>query len=176
MLGIDEELLRDEGRKARQSRRPTASARPFKPQVRTIDAGTQAKLGLCALALLWPDLRAAIGSRINSPNADKAIHALAEACRTNLSDVAIEAVVMEHLSDDERVRLSELMVGPLLADERKKTALMEDYLKALVEKDRRDQLRDLRRTAAGSTEDPTEATAAAQEVITLRRQSGHREY
>ncbi len=83
---------------------------------------------------------------------------------------------MGSLNDDQRVRLSELMVGPLLADETKKRTLMEDYLNALVEKDRRDQMRELRRAAAGGTADQLAATAAAQEVITLRRQGGRRDY
>jgi len=176
MLGIDEELLRVEGRKARQTKRPAATPPAPRRQARAIDAGTQAKLALIALALLWPDLRPEVGARIDFPTSDDALTALVEACRSELLDSAFEAAVMPHLSDDQRVRLSELMVGPLLADEAKKHILMEDYLRALAEKYRRDQLRDLRRAAAGGSVDPMTATAAAQEVITLRRQGGRRDY
>ena len=139
-----------------------------------VSAAAQAELGLLALALLRPDLRAEISSGLNSFAADETISAIIETCRSNEPRGALEATVMGRLTEDQRLRLSALMVGPLLAEEAEARPLIEDYFIALEEKQRRDQMQELRSTASSGVSNEVDATAAAQAVITLRRQGSPR--
>ncbi|HXD89752.1 MAG TPA: DNA primase, partial [Candidatus Binataceae bacterium] len=174
MLAIDEELLRGEGRKLGRGQRRIVPGAPAPRRAVAINAALQAELGLLALALLWPDLRAEISSGLNSFAADETISAIIETCRSSEPRGALEATVMGRLTEDQRVRLSALMVGPLLAEEAAARPLIEDYFIALEEKQRRDQMQELRSTASSGVSNEVDATAAAQAVITLRRQGSPR--
>jgi hypothetical protein len=123
---------------------------------------------------LWPDLRAEIGSGIRPFADDDLLRIICEVCSSEDSVTELEAMMLTRLSDDQRARLSEFMVGPLMADDAKKRTLMQDYLTALADKQRSDQLRELRRVAAASDADENGAAAAAQEMILLRRQGNLR--
>jgi DNA primase len=174
MLAIDEELLRGEGRKLGRAQRRIVPGSPPPRRAGAINAAKQAELGLLALALLWPDLRAEICSGLDSFAADETISAIIETCRSDEPRGALEATVMGRLTEDQRVRLSALMVGPLLAEEAEARPLIEDYFIAMEEEQRRDHMRELRSTASSGVSTEVDATAAAQALITLRRQGNPR--
>ena len=174
MIGVGEELLRSAARQIGRGKRRTPASPPPRSRPAALDAAAQAKLGLLALALLWPDMRGEISAALSAIDGDEILSTIVAACGSEESRGALEASVMERLDDDQRVRLSALIVGPLLVDEAKKHQLMQDYLTALAAKQQRDQMRVLRRTAAAEVGNEIAATAAAQEVITLRRQSSPR--
>ena len=92
-----------------------------------------------------------------------------DVCESDESPASLEIAAMSRLGDAERAQLSALMVGPLISDAAKSLQLMEDYLIALETHQRRNQVAELRRTAVTGTGE--EAAAAAQAVITLRREA-----
>lgn len=194
LLGIGEQVLRKEARgtdtrPARYSRGPrVAESRPASATTRG-DAGAKAEIGLVALALLRPELRAEIAALDANENFEDSRLAgvLADLCRTDEEYGALDQWLSERLSPEEQGRISEIAVGPLADplekdtqkdpqndpnDLEKARKLASDYAAALARRRRASQLATLRQSAAeiGSREaEPGEAEAAAQAVITLRR-------
>ncbi len=194
LLSIGEEVLRKEAR-GRQSR-PTPSRfsragdaagaenRPATPGGG--DAGSKAEIGLVAIALLHPELRAEIAQSGAAVNFEEIRlgGVLADLCRTEEAYTALEQWTAERLSAEEQSRISEFAVGPLsddIGDDTKKNpnelekcrALVNDYVVALDRRRRAHELGRLRRSAAevsARESEPGEAAAAAQAVIAHRRE------
>jgi hypothetical protein len=129
---------------------------------------------LVAIALRYPELRAEIAGGV-SPDQfeDRALAAaLIEVCGADEQQPALEIAVAEGLSDEQRGRLSAMMVGPLLEDAQKTQALAADYRTALRERQNRLEVEQWRRVAARAASSD-EAKAAAQEaLLALRRGAG----
>jgi DNA primase len=194
LLSIGEEVLRKEAR-GRQSRpapsrfsraggaagaenRPTASGGG--------DAGSKAEIGLVAIALLHPELRAEIAQSGATANFEEIRlgGVLADLCRTDEAYTALEQWIAERLLPEEQSRISEFAVGPLtddIGDDTQKNpndlekcrALVNDYVVALDRRRRAHELGRLRQSAAevsARESEPGEAAAAAQAVIAHRRE------
>jgi DNA primase len=170
-LGIGEDVLRREARRdTRPVRRPAkAEAARNAP---SLGAPAQAELGLAALALRYPELRAEIFAEARTAQFpdDGMTAMLEEICAADESQASLEVSIMVRLDESRRGYLSSLMVGPVIEDAGKARALMSDYFAALAHNRRRREVDELRRAAAAGEGD--EAAAAAQAVIALRRQGG----
>ena len=197
LLGIGEQVLRKEARgidarSARFSRgQRVAENRPASAST-SGDAGAKAEIGLVALALLRPELRAEIAALNANENFEdlRLAGVLADMCRTDEEYGALDQWLSERLSPEELSRISEIAVGPLADPLEKDTQkdpqndpndlakarkLAGDYAAALARRRRARELATLRKSAAeiGSREaEPGEAEAAAQAVIALRRGQG----
>ncbi|HWN56885.1 MAG TPA: DNA primase, partial [Methylomirabilota bacterium] len=190
LLGIGEQVLRKEARgtdtrTTRFSRGPRAESRPATATT-SGDAGAKAEIGLVALALLRPELRAEIAALDANENFEEIRLAgvLADLCRTDEEYGALDQWLSERLSPEELSRISEIAVGPLTDplekdtqkdpqndpnDLEKARKLTSDYAAALARRRRARELATLRQSAAeiGSrAAEPGEAEAAAQAVIT----------
>ena len=158
-------------------RKVTGLAQEIPHSSRTIlspDALVQAELGLIALALRYPDLRSQLKSHLSRHAfVDLEMAAtLDEICATNGSAVSLEVAISSRLDEQRRGWLSGIMVGALMDHAERARALMEDYLNALDEGQRRREVAQWRQAALRATGD--EAVAAAQAVIAARRRSAHR--
>ncbi|MGH7840620.1 MAG: hypothetical protein ACREQT_03775, partial [Candidatus Binataceae bacterium] len=170
MIGVSEELLRREARKgARARRQPTPPPTSSKLAAEPLDAAAEAESGLVAIALRWPELRAELRARLSKGGGGAMRSVLLEICASPESQTALEMAAMNRMSDAQRGKLSALMVGSLISDESASRGLIEDYLRALATRQRRDEVEELRRAAASGAED--DAAAAAQAVIAIRRQA-----
>ncbi|MGC2761333.1 MAG: hypothetical protein WA206_08485, partial [Candidatus Binatus sp.] len=150
------------------------------------DAGSKAEIGLVAIALLHPELRAEIAQSGAAANFEEIRlgGVLADLCRTEEAYTALEQWTAERLSAGEQSRISEFAVGPLsddIGDDTQKNpnelekcrALVNDYVVALDRRRRAHELGRLRRSAAevsARESEPGEAAAAAQAVIAHRRE------
>ena len=76
---------------------------------------------------------------------------------------------MAGLSDEQRERLSGLVVGPLMAHADDARTMTTDFIAALARNRRQREVENLRRVAADTRGE--DAAAAAQALIALRRQS-----
>jgi DNA primase len=191
LLSIGEEVLRKEARgrqtrpaPSRFTRDRAASAKP--PAAPSGDAGSKAEIGLVAIALLHPELRAEIAQSGVSANFEEIRlgGVLADLCRTDEAYTALEQWTAERLSAEEQGRVSEFAVGPLTDDIgndaeknpnelEKCRALINDYVAALDRRRRSRELGRLRQSASEASareSEPGEAAAAAQAVIAHRRQ------
>jgi DNA primase len=174
MLGVGEELLR---REARQGARGAAGrgiylrtppiAATAKQAVHS--AAIQAELGLLMLALRFSQLRGTIRERMSTAGDSDLYPLIVEICESTERAAALDTIATSRIGDDQRDRFSAMMVETPELDEARAQALMLDYLDALDQNQRRGQVAELRRVAAAGKGD--EAAAAAQAVITLRRQS-----
>ncbi len=191
LLSIGEEVLRKEARgpqsrstPSRFTRERAATAKP--PAASSGDAGSKAEIGLVAIALLRPELRAEIASSGASANFEEIRlgGVLADLCRTEEAYTALEQWTAERLSPEEQSRISEFAVGPLtddIGDDTEKNpnelvkcrALVVDYVGALERRRHAHELGRLRQSAAevsARESEPGEAAAAAQAVIAHRQQ------
>ena len=172
-LGVDERLLRGEGRKP--------APRPYREQERRAtvappvqDAGAKAEIGLVALALLLPAVRAEIAaSSVYSWFENRELgEALAELCALGVEPVAIDEFLNEHVAPELQGSISSIAVATMIDDEATTLALVRDYIAAIERRRRGREVDALRRTAhAAANTDGDDATAAAQAVIALRRES-----
>ena len=173
----EEAVLRRAGRRpgaiggARQT--ATERARDVAPASRAAlspDGLAQAGLGLIALGLRYPDLRPELKSHLSQlVFPDQVLGSLLEEiCAASESLVSLEVAINSRLDEQRRGWLSGMMVGALLDDAPKARSLMDDYLNALSEGQRRREVAQLRQTALTAGGD--EAVAAAQAVIIARRQ------
>jgi DNA primase len=187
-LGVSEELLRKEaqkGRGASQAPRHTvasSAARVARP-TSSGDAVAQAEIGLVAIALNYPDLRAEIAAQLMPEAHGDAAEGLAPAefhdpmlaamlediCLSEEAQTSLEVRIMAGLSDEQRERLSGLVVGPLMANADDARRMTTDFIAALARNRRQREVENLRRVAADTRGE--DAAAAAQALIALRRQS-----
>ncbi|MGO8803775.1 DNA primase [Candidatus Binatus sp.] len=193
LLSIGEEVLRKEARSRQSRSTPSRYARDRAASANPPatpgggDAGSKAEIGLVAIALLHPELRAEIAQSGASANFEEIRlgGVLADLCRTDEAYTALEQWTAERLSAEEQGRISEFAVGPLTDDTgdddtqknlkelEKCRALVNDYVVALDRRRRGRELGRLRQSAAevsSRESEPGEAAAAAQAVIAHRRQ------
>jgi DNA primase len=179
MVGIGEEVLRQEaratnrdpGRGGVRANNPSGRYRQesSRPSVaHSGDAAAKAEIGLVAVALLRPELRdqiaeSAIAAKIEDIRLGGVLKDL---CRTDEAHAALEQWISDRLSPEELSRLSELAVGPIGEDLEQARALINDYVGAIERRTRAREMESLRRSA----DDSHEGVAAAQAVITLRRE------
>jgi DNA primase len=119
LLGIGEQVLRKEARgtdtrTTRFSRGPRAESRPATATT-SGDAGAKAEIGLVALALLRPELRAEIAASGATANFKdlRLGEVLADVCGTDEEYSALEQWISERLSAEEQSRIAEVAVTPL---------------------------------------------------------------
>ena len=184
LVGIGEEVLRKQAREPSSragSSRPTRL--PNQPLATgTGDAGAKAEIGLVALALLRPELREEIAaSNVQAVFENTRLSVvLADLCQTDETHTALEQWIADRLTPDDQSRLSALAVGPMTDDLDddpndlpKARALSKDYIAAIERRRNSRDVESLRQSAVEKGQhqsDPDEAAAAAQAVITLRRQ------
>ncbi|MGH7778714.1 MAG: DNA primase [Candidatus Binataceae bacterium] len=179
LLGIGEELLR------RESRRPSTTAPPraliSSPVANAAlppagDAGSRAEIGLIAIAMLHPELRteiAAAAPEQNCANLDLA-QALMEVCTREESHPALIGWAAERLSAEQQSAIAAIAIGDFIESRDQARALAGDYLAALERRRRGREVESLKRSARASAdtrEGDDQAAAAAQAVISLRRES-----
>jgi len=175
-LGVGEELLRREARKGGANNMPlrrTSGAAPARP-ARTAargDAVAQAEIGLIAIALDYSEMRAEIAAQLPSIEFnDPMLGAMLEdICLSDEARATLEVRILAGLSEDQRERLSALMVGPLMVNAEGAQRMAADFISALARSRQRREVESLRRVAADTSGD--DAEAAAQAVIALRRQT-----
>jgi DNA primase len=140
----------------------------------TPDAVVQAQLGLIALALRYPELRLRLKSQqCHHLFVDHNLGSrLEEICATTESSSLSEVAISSRLDEPQRGWFSGIMVGSLIEDGVKPNSLMEDYLGALLEYQRRREVAELRQVALAANGD--EAVAAAQALIVARRSGSQR--
>jgi DNA primase len=184
-LGVSEERLRAQARRATRGAparsgdseaargaggAARATARPPEP-AGAGDGATAAEVGLLAVALLHPPLRAEVAAHAEMFEDPALAATFAEVCASDEPPAALEVGVTQRLGEANGSRLSALAVGPLLETVEQARVLARDYAEALMRRARQHALEATRRAAqsAGSAD---EAAAAAQELIALRRRGG----
>ncbi|MDO8432713.1 MAG: DNA primase [Candidatus Binatus sp.] len=184
LVGIGEEVLRKQSRETvSRAGRPRSAQMPAERIAASSgDAGAKAEIGLVALALLRPELRTEIAASNVAAifENERLASVLADLCGTDETHTALEQWIADRLTPEDQSRLSALAVGPLTDDVEedsndleKARALAKDYITALERRHNLREVDSLRRSAvekARHHSDPDEAAAAAQAVITLRRQ------
>jgi DNA primase len=187
-LGVSEELLRKEAQKGRGAnqapRHAVASSAPRAARPTSSgDAVAQAEIGLVAIALNYPDLRAEIAAQLIPEPRGDAAEGLASAefhdpmlaamlediCLSEEARTSLEVRIMAGLSEEQRERLSGLVVGPLMANADDAAKMTTDFIAALARNRRQREVENLRRVAADTRGE--DAAAAAQALIALRRQT-----
>jgi hypothetical protein len=188
LLGIGEQVLRKEARgpDARASRFSRGSrVTENRPATTTVsgDAGAKAEIGLVALALLRPELRAEIAALDATENFEdlRLAGVLADLCKTDEEYGALDQWLSERLSPEDQSRISEIAVGPLVDPLDKDTQkdpqndpndlerarkLASDYAAALEQRRQDRTIAKLRReTAEMGTVDSGESIEAMKEVV-----------
>jgi hypothetical protein len=94
---------------------------------------------------------------------------LEDICLSGEAQSSLEVRIMAGLGEDQRERLSGLIVGPLMADADSARAMAVEFIAALSRSRHRREVESLRRAAADTSGE--DAAAAAQALIALRRQS-----
>ncbi len=173
LLGLGEEVLRREARRARHVNGPGPAIQRSSPRsTLPVSARVEAELGLVAIALRYPELRVEIAAQTRPEEfEDRELGALVlEVCGSDDVQASLEVAVANRLSDEQRGRLSALMTGPLLDDATtSRKRLTDSFAAVTMNRHSRAVAEELRRAAAsGCVED---AKTAAQNVIALRRQT-----
>ena len=173
MLGIGEEVLRREGRTG-GPRTFQREPQPVRVVAQARDAGARSEMGLVALAVLHPALRPEISAASAKQSFDDPSLAaiIAEICREDCSQGAIETRIAEGLTEEQQAQISAAVVGPLMDDPEHANRLLRDYITALERRQRGREVEGLRRTAAAASSDirgQDDAADEAQKVILLRR-------
>jgi DNA primase len=176
LLGVGEELLRREARRPGHVQWPQAPATvPTKPRA-VADAGTRAEIGLIAIALLHPELRieiAAAAPERNYANLELA-QALMTVCTSEEPHEAMVGWAARNLTAEQQATVAEMAVGDFVTTRERARSLAADYLTALERRRRVREVESLNRSARASSasrEGEDRAAAAAQAVISLRRES-----
>ena len=172
-LGVDEHLLRDEGRKsAPRPMRDTSRRGPIGAPIQ--DGGAKAEVGLIALAMLNPALRSVIAqSQVRTLFADPLLAELIdEICALGDAPVAIDQFMAERITPELQSSISAIAVANIIDDEAQMRTLVGDYIAAIERKRRQREVDDLKRSAMAAGErHADDATAAAQALIALRRET-----
>lgn len=172
-LGVGEDTLRKAARGQRRATRGAQAAAVEAPA--RLDASAAAALGLIAIALLHPELRAEVrGVCAPGDFPDPALAALfEEICGLGDAPAPFEQFVAERLTPAQQGRIAELAVGPLVDDLKSARKLAEDYALALSRRRNRLETQQFKQAAAagsGAASSDDDAAAAAQAVIALKRQ------
>jgi len=169
LLGVGEDTLR---KAARRGGPPWRGERRVEmvPQQPRRDATVEAELGLLAIALLHPTLRAELHEICASdlfPDAELATM-FAEACALGESAGGFEEFIGERLSEQQQGHIAALAVGPLVDDPDNARKLADDYISTLTRRSKRREIEELKRAAASASGPggaDVDAAAAAQAVI-----------
>ena len=169
MLGVSEQLLRNQARP--QNRGAKRSAAPVGLVGKSHNSAVaEAEAGILAIALTFPELRVEIvkaGAHANFD--DRALaELLIELCGSDDAGPGFETSVSERLSEEQRRRLSALLVGSLIDDLASARKLSADYAAALARRRRQLEVEGLARSVREA--DENEAATKAQNVISLRRE------
>ncbi len=169
LLGVGEDVLRGQALKGKNARNGVSRRVERVPHS---DAGAEAEIGLLAIALVHPELRAHILNEAPPERfQDQGLAALVgEVCRLTGSQAGLEALIPERLAAEHQSRLSALIVGPLTEHPENAAGLAQDYVAALRRRGRLREVETFRRAAAAGTSDD-EKVRAAQAVIALRREA-----
>ena len=169
LLGLGEEVLRREARRSRETgaRSPAKRLEVKHDNVR-LDAKTMAELGLVAIALRHPEIRGEIAAHVcQELFADEILaDALTEICGSDEAQASLEVSVAHRMTDEQRGRLSELLIGQLLEDVTGARGLVTDYVLALTKHRQRLELDEALRQASSSG-----GREEAQNVVALRRRT-----
>jgi DNA primase len=185
------------GRPGNQSTRRVGGTAPSRTAVSATsgDAVAQAEIGLIAIALNYPELRPEIAAqvtpelrserstalppdaRVENPTAiapaefhDPMLAAMLEdICLSDEPKASLEVRIMAGLGDEQRERLSALMVGPMIADADAARAMAVEFGAALARNRHRRDQETLRRVVADTSGD--DAAAAFEALVALRRQT-----
>jgi DNA primase len=174
LLGLGEEVLRSEARRTKPTGpRDMPKRLEVKRDNPRPDAKVLAELGLVSIALRHAELRMEIAGQLRPDLfGDEILGAvLVEICGSDEPQVSLEVTVANQLSDDQRGRLSELLVGPLLEDPTIARGLVTDYLAALTKHRDRLELDEALRQASSGGSEREAMVAAAQSIIDLRRRT-----
>ena len=182
LLGLgqrEEQIIREFGRQrggpnqAPRRDRSASLARPARTAARG-DGVAQAEIGLIAIALNYDELRSEIAAQAQSIEFNDPMLAamLEDICLSAETRATLEVRILAGLSEDQRERLSALMVGPLMVDAESARQMAVDFISAMARSRQRLEVENLRRVAADTIGD--DAEAAAQAVIALRRQTHDR--
>jgi DNA primase len=164
MLGVGEETLRKAARRGGPARRGERRIDVVPDQPRR-DATAQAELGLLAIALLHPTLRAELYELCPPdlfPDSELAI-IFVEACALGENAGGFDEFIGERLSEEQQGRIAALAVGPLVDSPESARKLADDYILTLSRRQKRREVDQLKQAAASENTD--DAAAAAQAVI-----------
>jgi len=175
VLGVGEDTLR---RASRVSPAPggTHGRAVSSPTVAPLaDASAKAELTLIAIALLYADLRADLGTlcppTLFESESTRAL--FADACALDTTGrEPFEAFVAERLTAEQQGRIGEIAVGPMLDDQDHALKVAHDCIATLDRRSHRREVDELKRAAVlapHESGDDAEAAAAAQAVIALKR-------
>jgi DNA primase len=185
------------GRAGNQSTRRVGATAPSRTAVSATsgDAVAQAEIGLIAITLNYAELRAEVAAqvtpelrsenstalapdaRVENPTAiaraefhDPMLAAMLEdICLSDEPQASLEVRIMAGLSEEQRERLSALMVGPMIADADNARAMATEFIAALARNRHRREQETLRRVVADTSGD--DAAAAFEALVALRRQT-----
>ncbi len=170
MLGVNEEVFRNQGRKPTRPAARAGTAAPTATTSATRDAAAQAELGIVSIAIARPELRAAIGEAgyIGEFRDQQMALLLDGICHLEESDGSVEEWLAERMTDEQRGRLSAMALVAELDDPGSARALLRDYARALMRRRTARAVEELRREVVQAS-DLDDATRKAQELIALRR-------
>jgi DNA primase len=185
------------GRAGNHSTRRVGATAPSRTAVSATsgDAVAQAEIGLIAITLNYAELRAEVAAqvtpelrsehstalapdaRVENPTAiaraefhDPMLAAMLEdICLSDEPKASLEVRIMAGLSEEQRERLSALMVGPMIADADNARAMATEFIAALARNRHRREQETLRRVVADTSGD--DAAAAFEALVALRRQT-----
>jgi DNA primase len=173
LLGVGEDTLRKAVRAGSRPMRGERRIEVVKDAPR-LDATLEAELGLVAIVLLHPSLRAEI-SEMCSPElfSDAALATIfMEACALGELATGFDEFIGERLSKEQQGRIAELAVGPLVDDPASARKLAEDYVSALSRRQTRREVDELKRAAVSASDQTSsggEAVASVQALIELKK-------
>jgi DNA primase len=166
LLGIREELLRQ------QARRGGSGPRPREPQSsgppKDDSVASEEEIGLLAIALEYGELREQVEAAIAFIENRPVAGLLEEICNSEKQRSDLESVVASQLMPNQLARLGEFIVGPLIDDLASARGLCQAYVETLQKRRRLTEVKALARAAASGQQD---SGAAAQAVIAFRRET-----
>jgi DNA primase len=164
LLGVGEDTLRKAARQSGPSARGERRI-VMVPQQPRHDATAEAELGLLAITLLHPTMRAELAEvcSLDLFTDVELATMFADACALGESAGGFEEFIGERLSEEQQGRIAAVAVGALVDDPAGARALAGDYIATLGRRRKRREVDELKRAAASGPAD--EAAAAAQAVI-----------
>jgi DNA primase len=170
MLGVNEEVFRNQGRKPARPAARAGAAAPAATTSATRDAAAQAELGIVSIAIARSELRAEIAEAgyVGEFRDQEMALLLDGICHLEESGGSIDEWLAERITDEQRGRLSAMALVAELDDPGSARALLRDYARALTRRRTARAVEELRREAVQAS-DLDDATRKAQELIALRR-------
>jgi DNA primase len=174
-LGVGEEVLRRVARSSRGTGAPPRGQREAAPRLAPVESGaSKAEIGLVAIALLYPSLRAELlALEPHNDFEDRELASLfVELCGTDETHFALEGWIGGRLSQQTQDRLSALAVDEIMDDETQARSSAKDFVSAL---DQRRRQREIRQNVdAVSQVESSEGGALAQRVVEAAQSADRR--